>query len=124
MARMKLGGRVSASGISVSTPGRRSRRRPGGSGRSALLMILPARKAWAPGGDCGSMEAAGPRTADRGRDRMHTRARHRLGLAVLLTLALAAPGASAQSPEFAATFARATTVLYEMVNVPDGDGIP
>jgi lipid-binding SYLF domain-containing protein len=55
---------------------------------------------------------------------MHTRARHRLGLAVLLTLALAAPGASAQSPEFAATFARATTVLYEMVNVPDGDGIP
>ena len=28
------------------------------------------------------------------------------------------------SPEFAASFARATTALYEMINVPDGNGIP
>jgi lipid-binding SYLF domain-containing protein len=32
--------------------------------------------------------------------------------------------AGAQSPEFAASFARATTVLYEMINVPKGNGIP
>ena len=34
------------------------------------------------------------------------------------------PAADAQHPEFAASFARATTALYEMINVPDGNGIP
>ena len=55
---------------------------------------------------------------------MRTKNWHRLSLAVLAALAVGPPRADAQSPEFAASFARATTVLYEMVNVPDGAGIP
>ena len=55
---------------------------------------------------------------------MRTKSRHRLYLAVLAALALGVAHADAQSPEFAATFARATTALYEMINVPDGNGIP
>jgi lipid-binding SYLF domain-containing protein len=55
---------------------------------------------------------------------MRSKSWHRLGLAVLVGLALVAARADAQSPEFAASFARATTALYQMVNVPDGDGIP
>jgi lipid-binding SYLF domain-containing protein len=47
-----------------------------------------------------------------------------LCLAVLAVLAVAAVRANAQSPEFAASFARATTTLYEMINVPGGNGIP
>ena len=49
---------------------------------------------------------------------------HRLCLAVLVALTLASVRADAQSPELAASFARATTTLYEMINVPDGQGIP
>jgi lipid-binding SYLF domain-containing protein len=45
-------------------------------------------------------------------------------LAVLAALVAGAARADAQSPEFAASFARATTALYEMINVPDGNGIP
>jgi lipid-binding SYLF domain-containing protein len=50
----------------------------------------------------------------------------RLCLAVLAALVAVgtAARAGAQSPEFAASFARATTVLYEMINVPNGNGIP
>ena len=55
---------------------------------------------------------------------MRSKGWHRLGLAALVGLALVAPRADAQSPEFAASFARATTALYQMVNVPAGDGIP
>ena len=55
---------------------------------------------------------------------MRTKNWHRLSLAVLAALAVGPPRADAQSPEFAASFARATTALYEMVNVPDGAGIP
>ena len=32
--------------------------------------------------------------------------------------------AEAENPEFAASFARATTALYEMINVPKGNGMP
>jgi lipid-binding SYLF domain-containing protein len=53
------------------------------------------------------------------------RTKIRLCLAVLAALAIGtATGAEAQSPEFASSFARATTVLYEMINVPNGNGIP
>jgi lipid-binding SYLF domain-containing protein len=57
---------------------------------------------------------------------MGNRTWHRFCLAVLLMLALATARADAQSqsPEFAASFARAATALYEMINVPDGQGIP
>ena len=55
---------------------------------------------------------------------MRTKSRHRLYLAVLAALVLGVARADAQSPEFAATFARATTTLYEMINVPGGNGIP
>jgi lipid-binding SYLF domain-containing protein len=49
-----------------------------------------------------------------------------LGLAILIAPVLSAGRADAQSPEFAASFARATTALYEMVNVsnPQSSGIP
>ena len=55
---------------------------------------------------------------------MRNRTWHRLCLAVLVVFALATVRADAQSPEFAASFAKATTALYEMINVPDGQGIP
>jgi lipid-binding SYLF domain-containing protein len=55
---------------------------------------------------------------------MRSRTWHRVCLAVLVVLALATVHADAQSPELAASFARATTTLYEMINVPDGQGIP
>jgi SH3 domain-containing YSC84-like protein 1 len=55
---------------------------------------------------------------------MRTKNWHRLYLAVLATFVIGVVRADAQAPEFAASFARATTALYEMVNVPDGDGIP
>ena len=56
---------------------------------------------------------------------MRTTSRHRLFFAALITLAIGtAVRADAQSPEFAASFARATTALYEMINVPNGNGIP
>jgi lipid-binding SYLF domain-containing protein len=55
---------------------------------------------------------------------MRTKRRHYFGLAVLTALAVGVGHADAQSPEFAASFARATTALYEMINVPDGAGIP
>jgi lipid-binding SYLF domain-containing protein len=55
---------------------------------------------------------------------MRIKSRHRFCLAVLAALAVGVARADAQSPEFAASFARATTALYEMVNVPDGNGIP
>jgi len=49
-----------------------------------------------------------------------------LGLAILAALVFGASRADAQSPEFAASFARATTTLYEMVNItnPQNNGIP
>jgi lipid-binding SYLF domain-containing protein len=50
--------------------------------------------------------------------------KQRVGLVVLGTVLLGAAPVVAQNPEFAATFARAATTLYEMVNVPDGNGIP
>src|SRR5437867_1579317 len=59
-----------------------------------------------------------------GGNAMHTKSRHRLCLAVLAALVFGVAHADAQSPEFAASFARATTALYEMINVPDGTGIP
>jgi lipid-binding SYLF domain-containing protein len=55
---------------------------------------------------------------------MRTQSWLRLSLAALAGLGLAAARVDAQSPEFAASFARATTALYEMINVPDGNGIP
>jgi lipid-binding SYLF domain-containing protein len=55
---------------------------------------------------------------------MRTRGRHRFYLAALAALVVGVAHADAQSPEFAASFARATTTLYEMINVPDGNGIP
>lgn len=55
---------------------------------------------------------------------MRTKSRHRVYLAALAALVLGVAHADAQSPEFAASFARATTTLYEMINVPDGNGIP
>jgi SH3 domain-containing YSC84-like protein 1 len=55
---------------------------------------------------------------------MRTKSWHCLPLAILAAIAIGAVRADAQSPEFAATFARATTTLYEMVNVADGNGIP
>jgi lipid-binding SYLF domain-containing protein len=55
---------------------------------------------------------------------MRTRSRHRSYLAALAALVVGVAHADAQSPEFAASFARATTTLYEMINVPDGNGIP
>lgn len=55
---------------------------------------------------------------------MSTKSRHRVYLAALAALVLGVAHAHAQSPEFAASFARATTTLYEMINVPDGNGIP
>jgi SH3 domain-containing YSC84-like protein 1 len=55
---------------------------------------------------------------------MRIKSRHCFCLAVLAALAVGVARADAQSPEFAASFARATTALYEMVNVPDGNGIP
>jgi lipid-binding SYLF domain-containing protein len=55
---------------------------------------------------------------------MRTKSRQRVSLAVLAALVLGVAHADAQSPEFAASFARATTALYEMINVPGGDGIP
>jgi SH3 domain-containing YSC84-like protein 1 len=53
---------------------------------------------------------------------MRSKSWHRLSLAILPALVLGAVSADAQSPEFAASFARATTALYEMVNVPQGSG--
>ena len=49
-----------------------------------------------------------------------------LGFAILAVLVFGASRSDAQSPEFAASFARATTALYEMVNVtnPQNNGIP
>jgi lipid-binding SYLF domain-containing protein len=55
---------------------------------------------------------------------MRSKSRHRFYLAVLAALVIGVTHADAQSPEFAASFARATTALYEMINVPDGNGIP
>ena len=55
---------------------------------------------------------------------MRTKYWHRLCLTILATLVAGAVRADAQSPEFAASFARATTTLYEMINVPGGAGIP
>ncbi len=55
---------------------------------------------------------------------MRNRTWQRLSLAVLVVSALATVRADAQSPELAASFAKATTALYEMINVPDGQGIP
>jgi lipid-binding SYLF domain-containing protein len=55
---------------------------------------------------------------------MRTKIRRRFCLAILAALVVGTAHADAQSPEFAASFARATTALYEMVNVPNGDGIP
>lgn len=55
---------------------------------------------------------------------MRNRTWQRLCLAVLMVSALATVRADAQSPELAASFAKATTALYEMINVPDGQGIP
>ena len=55
---------------------------------------------------------------------MRTKSRLRVYLAALAVLVLGVAHADAQSPEFAASFARATTTLYEMINVPDGNGIP
>ena len=55
---------------------------------------------------------------------MRSKGWHGLCLAILAALVVGAVGADAQSPEFAATFARATTALYEMINVPNGAGIP
>jgi SH3 domain-containing YSC84-like protein 1 len=54
---------------------------------------------------------------------MRTKNWHCLCLAVLAVLVVGVVRSDAQSPEFAASFARATTALYEMINVPDGDGI-
>ncbi len=55
---------------------------------------------------------------------MRTKSRHRVYLAALAVLVVGVARADAQSPELAASFARATTALYEMINVPDGKGIP
>jgi lipid-binding SYLF domain-containing protein len=56
---------------------------------------------------------------------MRTKSRHRVCLAVLAALVVGTVArVEAESPEFAASFARATTALYEMINVPDGNGIP
>lgn len=55
---------------------------------------------------------------------MHTKSRHRVHLAALAALVVGVARADAQSPELAASFARATTALYEMINIPDGKGIP
>jgi SH3 domain-containing YSC84-like protein 1 len=55
---------------------------------------------------------------------MRTKSRHRVHLAALAVLVVGVARADAQSPELAASFARATTALYEMINVPDGKGIP
>jgi len=57
---------------------------------------------------------------------MRSKSWHRLSLAILAALLVGVVRADAQSPEFAATFARATTALYEMVNVTQGtrSGIP
>jgi SH3 domain-containing YSC84-like protein 1 len=55
---------------------------------------------------------------------MRTKSRHRVHLAALAVLVVGVAHADAQSPELAASFARATTALYEMINVPDGKGIP
>jgi SH3 domain-containing YSC84-like protein 1 len=55
---------------------------------------------------------------------MRTKSRHRVHLAALAALVVGVARADAQSPELAASFARATTALYEMINVPDGKGIP
>ena len=53
------------------------------------------------------------------------RSKNRLCLAVLAALVVGtAIRVEAENPEFAASFARATTALYEMINVPDGNGIP
>jgi lipid-binding SYLF domain-containing protein len=54
---------------------------------------------------------------------MRPKSRVFLVLLTVLAVGTAAP-AWADNPEFAASFARATTVLYEMVNVPGGNGIP
>lgn len=53
---------------------------------------------------------------------MRSKSWQRLSLAILAALLVGVVRADAQSPEFAATFARATTALYEMVNVPQGTG--
>jgi lipid-binding SYLF domain-containing protein len=55
---------------------------------------------------------------------MRIKSRHRFYLAALAVLVGGVARADAQSPEFAASFARATTAIYEMINVPDGSGIP
>lgn len=55
---------------------------------------------------------------------MRSKSWHCLCLAILAALVIGAVRADAQSPEFAASFARATTALYEMINVPGGGGIP
>jgi lipid-binding SYLF domain-containing protein len=55
---------------------------------------------------------------------MRTKSRQRVSLAVLAAFVLGVAHAEAQSPEFAVSFARAATALYEMINVPGGDGIP
>ena len=54
---------------------------------------------------------------------MRSKGWHGLCLAILAALVIGAVRADAQSPEFAASFARATTALYEMIHVPDGNGI-
>ena len=45
---------------------------------------------------------------------MRSKSWHCLCLAILVALVFGAVRADAQSPEFAASFARATTALYEM----------
>jgi SH3 domain-containing YSC84-like protein 1 len=55
---------------------------------------------------------------------MRIKSRPRLYLAALTVLVVGVARADAQSPELAARFARATTALYEMINVSDGKGIP
>lgn len=54
---------------------------------------------------------------------MRSKSWHCLSLAILAALVIGAVRADAQNPEFAASFARATTALYEMINVPNGKGI-
>ena len=55
---------------------------------------------------------------------MRRKSWHCLSLAILAALVVGAVRADAQNAEFAASFARATTALYEMINVPGGNGIP
>ena len=128
--RMKLGGGpVSGVGM-VSARARGAGVEP--RRRARVSMILPLTKSLgAPATPEAAWDSEGPaRLGARwtsilpGGNAMRIKSRHASISPSWPPSSSAVARADAQSPELAASFARATTALYEMINVPDGNGHP